>query len=88
MKAEQGLHMCTTPSQNKLTFDSSSGNPSAAKSINKNLLAVACEAESMECVDYVIGEIMAARRRTLRSCSGGGNDSSAASDTGSIDFRV
>ena len=51
-------------------------------------MAVACEAESVECVDYVIGEIMAARRRTLRSCSGGGGgDSSATSDTGSIDFR-
>ena len=61
------------------------GSPSAAKSINKNLLAVACEAESAECVEYVIGEIMAARRRTMKSCAGG--DSASASDTGSIDFR-
>jgi hypothetical protein len=56
------------------------------KSINsKNLLAVACESESIDCVEYLIDEVMIARKGRIKICCGAAE--SNVSETGSLDMK-
>ncbi len=53
------------------------------RSMNRNLLSVTCEAENTDCAEYLVDEIMGARKLSLKSCGG----ESQVSESGSLDIR-